>query len=172
MLALMRMKPMHYGFKWNLLLCWDLVCKRCRPWQDLNLHTTRRDLNPQFLNPKSNAPSMKPRAALPLSYMVAKHSGVDSLGVVNWLQPCSTQTWLTCAIWWKCLSFSTKFFLSKLVCRSKFWKILLHYFQVISAWLLPWWIVVNNTFWDLEVTRNSKLVWIQGKTIATNKSSK
>ena len=116
----------------QVAFCWDLVCKRCRPWQDLNLHTTRRDLNPQFLNPKSNAPSMKPRAALPLSYMVAKHSGMDSSGVVKWLQPCSTQTWLTCAIWWKCLSFSTKIFCQCLYVEVSFER----FYCIIFKWSL------------------------------------
>ena len=53
---------------------WFFFClyKRCRPWQDLNLHTTRRDSNPQWQDPKSGALSIKPRAALPLSYMAVK----------------------------------------------------------------------------------------------------
>ena len=36
------------------------------PWQELNLHSTRRDSNPQCSDPKSNAISIMQHAALPI----------------------------------------------------------------------------------------------------------
>ena len=61
------------SFKYTMRIkFWYQACfivQNVWPWQELNLHRTRRDSNPQCSDPKSDALSIMQRAALPLSYM-------------------------------------------------------------------------------------------------------
>ena len=65
---------------------WPWPWQNVWPWQDLNLHTTRRDSNPQCSDPRSNALSIMPRAALPLSYMAGSILLYEEMTSVTMLQ--------------------------------------------------------------------------------------
>ena len=63
------------------------------PWQDLNLHSTRRDSNPQCSDPRSDALSIMQRAALPLSYMAGDILLYGWIARVRMLQPVLESFW-------------------------------------------------------------------------------
>ena len=68
----------------------DVFCTSTQnvlPWQDLNLHRSRRDSNPQCLDPSSNALSYATRLLYRLSYTAGSNLMLKDMAWSRMLQP-------------------------------------------------------------------------------------
>ena len=66
-----------------------LLTQNVWPWQDLNLHRSRRDSNPQCLDPSSNALSYATRLLYRLSYTAGRDQALKETAWSWTLQPVS-----------------------------------------------------------------------------------